>query len=124
MKRRSTARTPGYQFLRIKRLDDIIVRAKLQPQDLVKGFSPLAESMMIGNVGGMTDLPAYLVAVNARKHQIQEKKIRLEALEFFQSLFSVVYDLCFKTLLCKIKRNQLCNIVVVVDDQYFLFCGP
>ena len=69
----------------------------------------------------MADLATYLIAVNAGKHQIQKNQIRVEGLKFFQSQFTVIYNLCFETFFGKIQRNQLCNIIVVIDNEDFLF---
>ena len=50
----------------------------------------------------VTDLSADLIAVNARKHQIQEDQIWLKRSKVFQSLFTVIYNSGFKTFFCKV----------------------
>ena len=64
-----------HQLFGVKRLDDVIIRSKFQSQDFVKGFS-LGGKHNDRYIGGVTDLTAYLVSVNARKHDIQKDQVR------------------------------------------------
>ena len=38
-----------------------------------------------------------------------------------EGILAVIYDLGIKTLFGEIQRNEFCDILVVVDDQYLLF---
>ena len=69
----------------------------------------------------MTQFSAHLISVDSGQHQIKEQKIRMKRVKFSQRLFSVIYDFCLKTFLCKIQRNQFCNVVIIINDKNFLF---
>ena len=60
---------PGNQFFGVEGLNHIVVRTQLQSQHLVEDFSFGGEHDD-WNLGGSPQLPADLVAVNARQHQI------------------------------------------------------
>ena len=113
----------GNQFFGVERFDDVIVCSKFQSQDFVKGFS-LGGKHNDRYVGGVTDLTAYLVSVNARKHEIQKDQIRVKNMELLQGFLAVIYDLSLKAFFCEIESNQLCNVVVIVnnEDFAFIFC--
>ena len=69
----------------------------------------------------MTDFPADLVAVHSGQHQIQKNQVRAEGFKGPESFFTVIDNLCVVAFLRQIERDQFCNIVVVIDDQNFLF---
>ena len=69
----------------------------------------------------MTQFSAHLISVDSGQHQIKEQKIRMKRVKFFQRLFPVIYDFCLKAFLCKIQRNQFCNVVIIINDKNFLF---
>lgn len=69
----------------------------------------------------MPDFAADLVAVHAGQHQVEQNQVRLEGVKLPDSLFSIVYNFCVIAFLGQIERNQFCDIVIVIDDQNFLF---
>ena len=91
----------GNQFLCVKRLDDIVVGTKFQTENFVKSFS-FGRKHNDRNVGIVTDFATDLITVDSRKHQIEQNQVRMKSIEFFQCLFSVIYDSGFKTFFCKI----------------------
>ena len=111
----------GYQFFGIKGFDHIIIGAKFQSQHFIEDFS-FGREHDNGDVGFITDFPADLISVDARKHQIQKDQVGRKSFKSVNGFFTVIDDHTVKTFLGKIKGNQLCNIVVVVNDQDFLFC--
>ena len=110
------------QFFGVERFDDVIVCSKFQSQDFVKGFS-FGGKHDDRYIGSMTDLTTYLVSVNARKHQIQKNQIRVKNMELLQGFLAVIYDLGLKAFFCEIESYQLCNVVVIVNNEDFLFCS-
>ena len=69
----------------------------------------------------MTDFTADLIAVDSREHQIQNDQIRAKRGKFFQCFFSVIYDFCLKAFFGKIQGDELCDVVIVIDNENFLF---
>ncbi len=106
---------PGHQLLGIKGLDNVVVGAQLQAQYLVKDLA-LGGEHDDGRGGFGPDLPADLIAVDARKHQIQQNQIRLEAVKDRQGFLPVIYNHGFITFFCQIQRDKLCDIGVVIYD--------
>ena len=93
---------PGYQFLGVKGLNDIVVRPQLQPQHLVK-YLPLGREHDNGEVGLVPDLPADLIAVDAGQHQIQKHQVGLKSFHFFQGFLSVIDNPALVALLRQIE---------------------
>ena len=91
----------GYQFLGVKRLDNVIISSKLQAKHLVKGFSFCGEHDN-GHIRGVADFPAYLIAVNSRQHQIQKNQSGSKGIRQHQCCFSIRCDHGIKALLCQI----------------------
>ena len=92
---------PSYQFLGIKGLFHIVVCTKLKTQHLVKDLSLGREhDNRYRRLG--TDLPAYLISVNSRQHQIQKDQIRPKGIRQHQCCFSIRCDHGVKALLCQI----------------------
>ena len=60
---------PGYQFLGVKWLDHVVISTQFQTQDLVEDLT-FCGKHDDRHLGAGTQLPAYLVAVHAGKHQI------------------------------------------------------
>ena len=73
------------------------------------------------NIGIVPDFAADLVAVHAGQHQVEQNQVRLEGVKLPDSLFSIVYNFCVIAFLGQIERNQFCDIVIVIDNQNFLF---
>ena len=71
----------------------------------------------------MADLTTYLISVNSRKHQIQKDQIRVKNMELLQGFLAVIYDFSLKAFFCKVESYQLCNIIVIVNNEDFLFCS-
>ena len=111
---------PGHQLLGIKGLDDVVVRAQLKAENLIKDFA-LGGQHDDRRVGLGADLSADLIAVDARQHQIQQNQLGLEGIEDLQGLLAVIYNHGLIAFFGQIQRNQLCNIIIVVDDENFLF---
>ena len=44
-------------------------------------------------------------------------------MELLQGFLAVIYDLSLKAFFCEIESNQLCNVVVIVNNEDFLFCS-
>ena len=111
---------PRDQLFGVKGLNNVIIRAQLQPQHLIKNLS-LGGKHDDRCVGLMADLPADLVAVHARKHQIQQDQVGLEGAKDAEGFFAVVDDHAFKAFFCQVKRNEFCYIVIIIYDENFLF---
>ena len=80
---------PGDNFLGLKRLDHIIVRAQLQTEHLVKGL-PLRRDHNNRGVGTLADFTADLPAVQLRHHDIQQHKVGGLGGKLFHRLLSVM----------------------------------
>ncbi len=104
---------PGHHFLGIKRLHDVVVGPQLQPQNLVKDLALGGKHDHRGG-GFRADLPAHLVAVHARKHQVQQDQVGLVALKGIQRILPVEHNLRVKAFLIQVKRDQLRNILIIV----------
>ena len=103
----------GHQFLGIKGLDDIVIRAQLQPKNLIEDFA-LGGKHDDGRLRVPADLTADLIAIHARKHQIQKNQIRVKFREGLQGVLSVLFTAGFKTLLVQIQRYELGDIGIIV----------
>ena len=73
------------------------------------GLQPIVERVASGQhedrnvvTGVFAQSLGDLITVDSRKHQIEQNQVRMKSIEFFQCLFSVIYDSGFKTFFCKI----------------------
>ena len=60
------------------------------------------------------DLATDLIAIDARKHQVEQHQVWLIGFKCGKSFFPVVYDHRIEAFLCKVERNQFCNILVII----------
>ena len=44
-------------------------------------------------------------------------------MELLQGFLAVIYDLSLKAFFCEIESYQLSNVVVIVNNEDFLFCS-
>jgi len=89
----------GDHFFRIKWFHDIVIGSQFQTEHFVKDLA-LGGKHDDRCLRMSTDLTAYLITVNARKHQIQKYQIRIPRIKCEQSTFSVVNDLGVETFFC------------------------
>ena len=92
----------GNQLFRIKRFDHVVVGAQLQPQHLIKDFA-LGGEHDDWHLGGASQFPADLIAVDARKHQIKENQVGLKFGKYPESFFPVSDNFRFKTFFRQVK---------------------
>ena len=111
---------PGYQFFGVEGFDDIVVCAQLQPQNFVKDFSFCGEHDD-GHIRFVPDLPADLVTVDTREHKIEKDQIGTVGIKSFEGFLSVVDDPCVEALFGQIEGDQLCDIIIIIYNQDFLF---
>ena len=78
----------GHQFLGVKGLDHIVVGSQFQPQHFVEDLS-LGGEHDDGDLRGGPQFPAYLISVDAGKHQVQKDDVGFKFREYPQSLFSI-----------------------------------
>ena len=107
---------PGYQLLGVEGLDHVVISAQLQSQDLIKNFA-LGGKHDDRNLGGGPQLTAHLVAVDTRKHQIQQDQVRLKFREDLQGFLAVIDNIGFVAFFHQIERNQLCDVLIVIYNQ-------
>lgn len=93
---------PGHQLLGVEGLYHIVVGSQLQPQDLVEDLS-LGRKHDDGDLGDGAQLPAYLVAVDPREHQIQQHQVWLKGRKFPERRFPIPHDLCFIAFLHQVQ---------------------
>src|SRR5699024_860330 len=75
-------------FLWLKRLGDIVIRTRLQPEDNVNGVS-LSGEHDDRHIGVTADGATNIHAVHSRQHQIQQNKIRVMLLKGWYSIISI-----------------------------------
>ena len=107
---------PGYQLLGVEGLDHVVIGAQLQSQDLIKNFA-LGGKHDDRHLGGGPQLTAHLVAVDARKHQIQQDQVRLKFREDLQGFLAVIDNIGFVAFFHQIERNQLCDVLIIIYNQ-------
>ena len=110
---------PGNEFLRVKGLLHVVVRPELQSQHLVEDLA-LGGEHDDRHLGLLPDLPADLVAVLPGQHDVQENEVRLIGVEGDKRALAVGDDLRVVALLAHVERDQLRNVLIVIDDQDFL----
>ena len=101
-------------LLGIERLDDIVVGTELETQNLIKGLL-LCSYHNDRHIGLLSDLSADLPAVYARKHDIKQDNVRLERIEFYDSLLAVVSKNNTVTVFFKIQSQKLADILIIID---------
>ena len=111
----------GHDFLGVKGLDHVIVRAQLQAQHLVKGLALGGQHHHRG-VAQLADAAADLQAIHLGHHHIQQHHIGLDLIELVQTFFAVVRGGDLVALLGQIKPQQLADVGIVVHDED-LFVG-
>ena len=105
----------GYQLQRIKRLGNVVVRADGKSQDLVCVLGPGSQhddriKMFL------TDLLAEFVAVNIRKHDVQDRQGEIFLFDTIQGILSVITFQNFHPFVGKIDFNQISDGLFVVHD--------
>ena len=83
----------GNQLFRIEWFDHVVVSAQLQSQHFIKDFA-LGGEHDDWYLGGASQFPADLIAVDARKHQIQKYQVIMIRFQFGKCLFPVFNDFC------------------------------
>ena len=118
-----------HELLGIEGLLHIIVGAHLKTQNFVEDLAFSGEHDDRRVLAG-SDLAADLVAVHARKHEVEQDQVGLEALYGGNCRLAVSYDLGLVAFLHQIETDELSDIGIVVDDQDFLsgsshrYCPP
>ena len=114
----------GQQLLALKGLGHVVVRAQLQAQHLIKGFL-LGGQHDDGNLRYLPHGAAYLPAVHARQHDIQNHQAGGILLEGGQRLIPAAINGRIVAILFQIQLYQLGDVGIVVHDhdQRFIFHG-
>ena len=109
-----------HQLLDLKRLRDVIVRAHFKSGDLVERFA-LRGQHDDRHIGGLPNLGADDPAVHDRQHDVEQDEIRLQLLRAADALTAVGGEKHVEPVLFEIQAQQLRNVAVVLNYQYF-FC--
>ena len=109
-----------HQLLDLERLCDVIVRSHFKSRDLVERF-PLRGQHDDRHIGALPDLGADDPAVHDRQHDVEQNEIRLQLLRAADALSAVGGEEHVKPVLFQIQAQQLRNVAVILNYQYF-FC--
>ncbi len=107
---------PGHELLGLERLDDVVVRARLQADHHVDRVA-LRRQHHDRHAGLGSDQPADLNAVTAGQHQIEQYKIGFGLPKSSERFVAVRYERRLETLTTKHDSEHLGQCCVVVDDQ-------
>ena len=107
---------PGDQFLHLKGLDDVVIRAHFKALDPVKDLA-LGRQHDDGHLAGLPDLGADRPTVHHRQHDVQQDQVRLLFLELLQCLPSVSGNADVKAFLYQIHMDQVGDILIVFYNQ-------
>ena len=110
------------KLLWLKRLNNIVIRAKLQSQNLVKNLAFRGEHDY-RNIGFGSYFAANLPAILQRQHNIEQNNARVDFAEFFNCAFSVVHGAGGKAFLFDIKSDKLAYISFIVNDKNGIVCS-
>ena len=102
-----------------KGLGDVVVRAHLQPQQLVE-FLALRREHYDWYIGILADLTAQHQAVHAGHHDIQYHNVRAHALDLFKGLIAVIGGNHLVAFPPEIGVQRLVDIRIVVGNQYLI----
>ena len=112
----------GDQLLGIKGLLHVVVGTQLEAQHLVEDLS-LGGEHDDGRIRCGAHLPADLVAVDPRQHEVQQDEVGLIGPDRPEGGFPVAHDLRVETLLGQVEADQLSDIGIVIDDEDLVFCN-
>ncbi len=110
---------PCYELFRLKRLNYVIIRAKLQAQHLIKHFS-FGSQHNYWCIAQFTNLTAYFPAIHPRQHYVEHHDMVLMFLKSVQSFQSIQRMLNTITFLLKIYLYKLPYIGIIIYNQYLI----
>ena len=103
-------------LLHLEGLGDIVVRALLEPRDLVDGLA-LGSEHDDGRLAVLPDGAQHAPAVQNRQHQVQQHQIGLEPSVKLHALSAVVGNVDGVAFLFQIHLDQFGDIGVVFHDE-------
>src|SRR6266508_1102874 len=106
-----------HQLARIKRLGQVVIRAKLQTEDLIDIFVTGGEHENSSRVLRGAQATADFEAIQFWEHYIQHHQSRLKACHFFQCDLSIVRRLNAKPVALEIHARQLDDGWLVIDEE-------
>ena len=121
--RRSRARHASHEFLRLERLDHVVVGAGLEADDDVDGVG-LGGEHDDGDVGLGPDLTADRDPVLSREHHIQQDDVGPRRAERGECVVAVGAEDRFQPFAAENDAEHLGQGGVVVDDQHSRLHGP
>jgi hypothetical protein len=114
---------PGYEFLRLERLDYVVVGARLKPQHDVDGVA-LGGQHDDGHAGLGAYLAADVYAVHARQHQIEQHQVGTSIPERLHGVIAIGHERRVESFSPEHDADHFGEGGVVVDDQHTTFHGP
>src|SRR5262245_26184392 len=108
---------PGAQFARAVRLGDVVVRAELEPQDLLSLERLGRQHDDRRADAGAPDLPTDLEAVLARQHHVEEDGIERLFDRMAAPALAVVHDEHVVALRPEVVFERHLNTLLVLDDE-------
>ena len=108
-----------HHFLGVERLRHVIVRAKLQPADLV-GVVDARGQHQDGDGGELfvgAHAACHIPAVAAGQHQVEHDQVRPLAAQDVQGLGAVQRGKHGEPFLAQVRFQQAYDLLIVVDDE-------
>ncbi len=105
-----------HQLLRVERLGQVIVRADLQPDDLV-GDLVAGGQHDDRHLALLPDLLAQGEPVGAGQHDVEDHQVGLDLAEASHRLRPIPHSLHVVPLAGEVQASQLEDVRLVIDDQ-------